>query len=80
MWLTGNAWEMYWRSREFAADEYAARRGQGLALARSLHEDSLPYEHAIPRMRFSRATHPYTKLRIERLRTHPTPPQGDNNE
>jgi Zn-dependent protease with chaperone function len=78
MWLTGNAWEMYWRSREFAADQYAARLGQGLALARSLRQDSLPYEHAIPRMRFSRASHPYTKPRIERLTAHTTPTQGEN--
>jgi Zn-dependent protease with chaperone function len=69
MALTGHAWEMYWRTREYAADEYAARLGQGPALASSLEIDSLPYEQPIPRMRFSRATHPYTKPRIARLRT-----------
>lgn len=66
-WLTGTTWEMYWRSREFAADDYAARLGQGDMLARSLTHDSLPYERPIKRMRFSRATHPYTKPRIARL-------------
>ncbi len=66
-WLTGTAWETYWRSREFVADEYAARLGQGDMLARSLTHDSLPYERPIRRMRFSRATHPYTKPRIARL-------------
>jgi Zn-dependent protease with chaperone function len=68
-WFTANAWEMYWRSREFAADEYAARLGQGGALAQSLRHDSLPYERSIHRMRFSRASHPYTKPRIARLQT-----------
>jgi len=29
VWLTGHAWEMYWRSRKLAADQYAARFGQG---------------------------------------------------
>jgi Zn-dependent protease with chaperone function len=66
-----NPWEMYWRSREFAADAYAARLGQGPALARALAHDALPYEQPIPRMRYSRATHPYTKQRIAKLRAHP---------
>jgi Zn-dependent protease with chaperone function len=72
---------MYWRSREFAADQYAARLGQGPELARSLEHSSLPYERSIQRMRFSRATHPYTKPRIAKLRAHPnrhgpTPPDN----
>jgi Zn-dependent protease with chaperone function len=78
LWLTGNAWEMYWRSREFAADEYAARLGQGDALAQSLTHESLPHERSIPSMRFSRATHPYTKPRIARLKEHRTPAQGEH--
>jgi Zn-dependent protease with chaperone function len=77
MWFLGNPWEMYWRSREFAADEYAARLGQAQALAQSLTNDSLPHERAIPNMRFSRATHPYTKPRIARLQAHRTPTPGD---
>jgi Zn-dependent protease with chaperone function len=78
LWLTGNAWEMYWRSREFAADEYAARLGQAQALAQSLAHESLPHERSIPSMRFSRATHPYTKPRIARLQAHRTPAQGEH--
>jgi hypothetical protein len=80
LWLTANTWEMYWRSREFAADEYAARLGQAHTLAQSLTHESLPHERAIPAMRFSRATHPYTKPRITRLKAHPhrTPAQGDH--
>jgi Zn-dependent protease with chaperone function len=71
LWFTANAWQTYWRSREFAADQYAAHLGQGPALAASLEHDSLPYERSIPNMRFSRATHPYTKPRIAKLRTQP---------
>lgn len=74
LWLTANTWEMYWRSREFAADEYAARLGQAHNLAQSLTHESLPHERAIRNMRFSRATHPYTKPRIARLQAHRTPP------
>ena len=72
-----NPWEMYWRSREFAADAYAARLGQGPALARTLEHGAMPYERPTPRMRFSRATHPYTKPRIAKLRAHPQPHPGD---
>lgn len=76
--LTANSWEMYWRSREFAADQYAARLGQAQTLARSLTHESLPHEQTVPNMRFSRATHPYTKPRIARLQAHPTPRQGEH--
>ncbi len=72
-----NPWEMYWRSREFAADAYAARLGQAHALARALENDAMPYDRPIPRMRYSRATHPYTKQRITKLRAHPQPHPGD---
>jgi Zn-dependent protease with chaperone function len=70
-----NPWEMYWRSREFAADQYAARLGQGLQLSLHLESEALPYERPIHRMRYSRATHPYTKSRIARLHVanHPAP-------
>jgi Zn-dependent protease with chaperone function len=74
MWIMDNAWEMYWRSREFTADQYAAHLGQATTLARSLEYDSLPHERSIQRMRFSRATHPYTKPRIAKLRAHPNTP------
>ena len=76
LWLTANAWEMYWRSRELAADEYAARLGLGFGLASALEADALPHEQPIARMRFSRATHPYTKPRIVKLRA-PRPERSD---
>jgi Zn-dependent protease with chaperone function len=73
-----NPWEMYWRSREFAADTYARQLGQGPALARSLEHDSLPHEQPILRMRFSRTTHPYTKPRIAQLRAQPKQAPGEH--
>lgn len=73
LWLMENPWEMYWRSREFAADAYAVLLGQGQALARTLEYDSLPYERPIRRMRYSRASHPYTKQRVTRLDAYPKP-------
>ncbi|MGH2904483.1 MAG: M48 family metalloprotease [Solirubrobacteraceae bacterium] len=79
MWFTANAWESYWRSREYAADAYAARLGQGATLARTLEHNYLPYERSIRRMSFSRATHPYTKPRIARLRAYADDtPAGDS--
>ncbi len=72
-WFTANAWQTYWRSREFIADQYAIQLGQGRALAQSLEHQSLPYERSIRNMRFSRATHPYTKPRIAKLRAQPQP-------
>jgi Zn-dependent protease with chaperone function len=69
--------EMYWRSREFAADAYAARLGQGPALAGTLEHDAMPYERPIPRMRYSRASHPCTKQRVAKLRAHHQPHPGD---
>lgn len=72
LWLTGNAWDAYWRNREYTADQFAARLGQGPALATSLEHGSLPYARSIRGMRFSRATHPYTKPRITKLRANPT--------
>lgn len=72
-WFTDNAWQAYWRSREFIADQYAVRLGQGPALAESLEYETLPYERSIRNMRFSRASHPYTKPRIAKLRAQPQP-------
>jgi Zn-dependent protease with chaperone function len=71
MWFTENAWQSYWRSREYAADAYAARLGQAASLGLILEHNSLPFERSIRRMSFSRATHPYTKQRIARLRSGP---------
>jgi Zn-dependent protease with chaperone function len=62
--LTRPLWAAYWRRREFAADAYAARLGQGPALADYL-ERHLLLDFAAPYM--DGREHPYTELRIERL-------------
>ncbi len=79
-WAMGGSWEMYWRSREFAADEYAIRLGQGPILAEMLTHSSLPYEQPTPHQRFSRNTHPYTKPRITRLQAHGIQPSARNTQ
>lgn len=66
-WFFQNPWQTYWRSREYVSDNYTIRVGQGPAFARSLRSHALPYERPIRRMRFSVASHPYTKQRIARL-------------
>jgi Zn-dependent protease with chaperone function len=71
LWLMRIPWGMYWRSREFAADEYAARLGQGTGLADSLRHEALPNEQPVRWMRFSgRASHPYTTQRITALHAY----------
>jgi Zn-dependent protease with chaperone function len=62
-----SSWDTYWRSREYASDNYTVRVGQGPAFARSLRSNALPYERPVRRMRFSAASHPYTKQRMARL-------------
>jgi Zn-dependent protease with chaperone function len=64
VWLTRPLWAAYWRRRELAADAYAARLGQGPALADYL-ERHLLFDFAAPYM--DGREHPYTELRIDRL-------------
>jgi Zn-dependent protease with chaperone function len=65
--LLAPLWAAYWRSREYAADAYAASLGQGEDLARHLAD----FEQAIdlPRRRFpfDLAEHPPVAHRIDRL-------------
>jgi Zn-dependent protease with chaperone function len=71
LWLIRTPWAMYWRSREFAADQYAARLGQGTGLATALQTEALTYDTPVPFMRFSaKATHPYTAQRIGELNAY----------
>lgn len=58
-------WSFYWRRREFIADDFAAKIGQGEALAAGL-EETLAFDSASPWMKDR--THPYVELRIDRLR------------
>jgi Zn-dependent protease with chaperone function len=67
VWLTRTPWAAYWRSREFHADRYAARLGQGQALARFLDTNALEDDLPIPFMWLSEHSHPWTEHRIDRL-------------
>jgi Zn-dependent protease with chaperone function len=59
------AWLVWWRQREYRADDHAAHLGYGEQLADLLERTQL-LDTAAPFMRDR--THPYSELRIERLR------------
>ena len=60
-------WSAYWRSREFAADAYAASLGQARALARFLEFNGLEHDVPVPFMWLTETSHPWTEHRIDRL-------------
>jgi Zn-dependent protease with chaperone function len=60
-------WASYWRTREFAADDYAASVGQGLALARFLQLHALENDLPVPFMWLTQESHPYSEHRIDNL-------------
>ncbi len=79
LYLMRPLWGKYWREREYAADEYAARLGQADELADFLEIHGLIHDHPIPFIWLTEHTHPPTELRIDRLRTHAhTPPPAPN--
>ncbi len=66
-WLMRLPWASYWRSREFEADRYAARLGQGEALSRFLEQHALEYDLPVPFLWLTEHSHPATEHRIDRL-------------
>jgi Zn-dependent protease with chaperone function len=66
--LTAPAWGQLWREAEYGADEWAARIGQGEALADFLEKEVVRHDHPIPLVWLTAHTHPPTALRIEQLR------------
>jgi hypothetical protein len=54
-------------SREFAADDYAARLGQGVGLARFLSSHALENDLPVPFMWLSGESHPFSEHRIDSL-------------
>jgi Zn-dependent protease with chaperone function len=66
-WLMRLPWASFWRSREFAADAYAARLGQGEPLARYLESYALANDLPVPFPWLKDHTHPSTEHRIEQL-------------
>jgi Zn-dependent protease with chaperone function len=67
VWLTRTPWAAYWRSREFAADQYAARLGQAQALASFLDTNALANDLPVPFVWLTDQSHPATEHRIDRL-------------
>jgi Zn-dependent protease with chaperone function len=65
--LLGPLWSAYWRSREYAADAYAASLGQAEDLAGHLADFHQPFDAPQPGVLFKAAQHPPVALRIERL-------------
>jgi Zn-dependent protease with chaperone function len=65
--LLSPLWSAYWRTREYAADAYAASLGQAEDLARHLTDFEQPFDAPRPGLIFKAAAHPPVALRIERL-------------
>jgi hypothetical protein len=66
--LTQPIWGHYWRGREYAADDYAAKLGQADELADFLETHALIHDHPIPYIWLTEHAHPPIELRIDRLR------------
>ncbi len=62
-------WAIYWRHREVLADEYAAKLGQGPALATYLDTHALDGDLPTPFKAFSDTSHPWTEHRIDHLQS-----------
>lgn len=69
--LLSPLWAVYWRSREYAADAYAASLGQAEDLARHLNDHELPFDAPQLGLLYKAANHPPVALRIERLQAIP---------
>jgi Zn-dependent protease with chaperone function len=72
LWLTGNIWASYWRTREYQADQYAAHLGQADELADFLEIHALIHDQPVPFIWLTEHTHPPTELRIDKLRNSTT--------
>ncbi len=72
--ITAPLWGAYWREREYAADAYAASLGQADELADFLEINALIHDHPIPFIGLTGTDHPYTELRIDKLRNYTPEP------
>ncbi|HEY3759150.1 MAG TPA: M48 family metalloprotease [Solirubrobacteraceae bacterium] len=66
-WATRVPWAAYWRTREYAADAYAARLGQSQPLALFLDAEALEHDLAVPFAWLRDGSHPPTEHRLERI-------------
>lgn len=64
LFLLGRSWSLFWRTRDFSADEYAVSIGQGDALLQALES----YRHVDVAQPYLLSNRPYTAERIDRLR------------
>jgi Zn-dependent protease with chaperone function len=67
MALVRTPWAIYWRRREAVADSYAARLGQGQALADYLDAHAVAGDLPAPFKGFGDTSHPWTEHRIDDL-------------
>ncbi len=65
--LVSPLWDAWWRTREYRADEYAARLGLGDELADALRREVLENDRPTPFQFIFGASHPYTEHRIDAL-------------
>ncbi len=65
--LVRTPWAIYWRRREAVADSYAAKLGQGPALAGYLDTYALEGDLPTPFKDFGDTSHPWTEHRIDDL-------------
>jgi Zn-dependent protease with chaperone function len=65
LWLLTPFWSAYWRSREFEADAFAHKLGQGDGLIQYLEEREQIFDVAVP---FFISPNPPTEERIDRLK------------
>ncbi len=70
VWVTRTPWAAYWRTREYHADQYAARLGQAQTLARFLDTNALQDDLPLPFVWLTQHSHPFTEHRIDRLYQH----------
>ena len=74
LWLLRGPWGIYWRAKEHAADQYAARLGQAEQLAEYLDIHALPWDLPVPFMWLTEHSHPPGEHWIDRLYRYE--PQG----
>jgi len=65
--LIAPVWGAHWRDQEYLADHYAARLGQGPALAAYLEQRALLNDIPVPFAWMTDLSHPPTEARIDRL-------------
>jgi Zn-dependent protease with chaperone function len=78
--LTRPLWAAYWRSREYLADAFAARLGQGSDLLAFLETEVVLYDRPVPFAWMSEVGHPPTELRIEALTALPQAESSDETD